>query len=264
MEQAPSAVPDDAAVQVMVLGTYHFAGGNQDVLTVATDNVLTERRQRELVAVADALATYQPTVIFTERVTRPPDYVDTSFSAFSEAQLRTVADERVQIAYRLAKRVDVSRVHGIDERPTDSEPDYFPFGKLMAHAAATGQKSQLDALLEQTQAMVNGFTREMKDLPMAERLARVNAGPMSKPDVYYELAAFDVAEQQPAAELQAYWFMRNAKIWSKLRDLVRPGDRALVVFGAGHKFWLEHMARHSKGFEVVDPVPILRRAVSRP
>ena len=92
------------------------------------------------------------------------------------------------------------------------------------------------------------------------KLLKMHQGPMSSPAFYYELAAFDVGEDQPAAELQAYWFMRNAKIWSKLRDVVKPGDRAVVVYGAGHKFWLEHMARQSAGFAVVDPAPYLEAA----
>ncbi|MEM8713709.1 MAG: DUF5694 domain-containing protein, partial [Planctomycetota bacterium] len=75
-----------------------------------------------------------------------------------------------------------------------------------------------------------------------------------------QLARFDEGEAQPAAELQAYWFMRNAKIFSKLDDVVEPGDRVLVVFGAGHKFWLEHLVRRTPGYRLTKPDEYLRRA----
>jgi len=35
------------------------------------------------------------------------------------------------------------------------------------------------------------------------------------------------------AELNAYWYMRNAKIFSKLMTASRPGDRIVVVLVAG-------------------------------
>ena len=41
-------------------------------------------------------------------------------------------------------------------------------------------------------------------------------------------------------------------IFAKLRDVTRPGDRVVVVFGAGHKHWLEQIARNTPGFAVVE------------
>ncbi len=257
------STPQPSDVQVMVLGTYHMAGSNADLINVEVDGVLTERRQRELRALADALSAFQPTVVFTERVTSPPDYVDPKFAEFSDETLGSNQNERAQVAYRLAKRAAVTRVHGIDEVPSDGEPDYFPFNRLMAHAAATGQQSAIEALLADAKKMVQTFTRTTRDDSIPRKLLKMHRGPMSSPEFYYKLAAFDVGEDQPGAELQAYWFMRNAKIWSKLRDVVEPGDRAVVVYGAGHKFWLEHMARQSPGFIVVDPAPYLEAADRR-
>ena len=63
-------------------------------------------------------------------------------------------------------------------------------------------------------------------------------GFMSSPELYDQLQAFDAGEDQSAAELQGYWFMRNAKIWSKLMDVAQRGDRSVIIYGAGHKFWL--------------------------
>ena len=83
---------------------------------------------------------------------------------------------------------------------------------------------------------------------------------MSSPDFYYALSKFDQGEEQPAAELQAYWFMRNAKIWSKLLDVTEPGDKVVVIYGAGHKFWLDHMADHTDGFVRIDPARYLETA----
>jgi pheromone shutdown protein TraB len=51
--------------------------------------------------------------------------------------------------------------------------------------------------------------------------------------------------------------MRNAKIAAKLMDIARPGDRVVVIFGSGHKHWLEQVLSNTPGFQVVDPLPYL-------
>ncbi|MEM1206917.1 MAG: DUF5694 domain-containing protein [Acidobacteriota bacterium] len=236
-----------------------MAGSDADVINVEVDSVLTDRRQGELEALADTLATFAPTVVVTERVTEPPDYLDPQLVEYSEALLDTDPNERVQIALRLAERANVTRVHGLDEQPQDGEPDYFPFQAVVDHAEATGAADDLTRHIAAAQSMVEEFMAATANDPIATRLLKLNTGPMSSADFYYWLSELDEGEVQPAAELQAYWFMRNAKIWSKLIDVTKPGDRVVVVYGAGHKFWLEHFADHTPGFVRVDPAPYLER-----
>jgi hypothetical protein len=249
-------------VQVMVVGAFHMENPGQDVANAEIESMLTEPRQAELEAVAEALAGFHPTAIAVERVTEPPAYVDPAFETFVPEKLEENADERYQIAYRLAARAGVSRVYGVDEQPSDGEPDYFPFGALMAQAERTGQADALNAEIARIQGMMAEFSATQKDESVAELLIALNApGQMSSPDFYYGTFAYDHGEEQPGAELQAYWFMRNAKIFSKLAQVSGPGDRVVVVYGAGHKHWLDHFAAHTPGFVSVDPVPYLERAV---
>ena len=254
----PAIDPD--AVQVMVVGTYHMAGSNSDLINVETDSVLTDRRQSELRDLANALSEFEPTMVVVERVTDAPDYIDLNYAEFDAQELTENENERAQIGYRLARQMGLSNVYGIDEQPADDEPDYFPFGKLMAHAETTGQAEKLTGLIGAAQTMVGQFTEETADDHIATKLLKINTGEMSSPEFYYKLSAFDQGEAQPAAELQAYWFMRNAKIWSKLMDVAEPGDRIVIVYGAGHKFWLEHFADQTPGYIRIDPSPFLQLA----
>jgi len=253
----PPQTAGDEPIKVMVVGTWHFAGSGSDIVSAKTDNVLTPTRQAELEEVAGLLARFKPTVIATERETAPPDYVDPKFASFTDADLSTNENEREQVAYRLAARAGVARVYGIDEQPSDGEPDYFPFGALVEHAAKTGQGEKLDALIAVVQTMVGEEATRFSALSMRDALIEANAGKMSGADFYFEILKYDEGEAQPAAELNAYWFMRNAKIFSKLIDVTRPGDRVIVVFGAGHKFWLERLIENTPGFVRVDPVSYL-------
>ena len=258
--EAPVAAETDT-VQVMVVGSFHMGNPGQDVANVDVENMLTDHRQAEIAAAVEAIAAFQPTVIAVERITEAPDYADPKFAAYAETDLATIADERYQIGYRLADLVGITRVYGIDEQPSDGEPDYFPFDKLMAHAQATGQGDALNQQIADIQAIVGKLGDLQKDHTVAELLVVYNsAGEFSGDDFYYRTFEYDLGEAQPGAELQAYWFMRNAKIFSKLAQVTKPGDRVVVVYGAGHKYWLDHFAKNTPGFVRVDPIPYLEKA----
>ena len=247
----------DADVEVLVLGTYHFAGSTSDLINVETDNVLSDQRQAELQDLAEALAAFQPTVIVTERVTTAPDYIDPRYLEFDDEMLATVPNERVQVAYRLARMIGTDRVYGLDEQPSEGEPAYFPFGRVMEHAAETGKAEEIQAYLGTLEQMVVEETQRLMAFSMRQALLEVNTGALSSPEFYYALLKYDEGESQPVAELNAYWMMRNAKIFSKLEDVTQPGDRVVVVYGAGHKFWLDHFVENTPGFAVVDPAEYL-------
>lgn len=257
VEAPPSGAAGLQPIEVMVLGTWHFAGSDSDLISARTDNVLSPQRQAELEIVAKRLAAFRPTLVVTERVTAAPDYVDPHFAAFAPDALATNENERVQVAYRLAAQAGVNRVVGLDEQAAEGEPDYFPFGRVAAHAAETGQSEALDGLIADVQKRIGEETARLSKLPMAQALIEANRGALSSSAFYFELLKLDVGEAQPAAELNAYWFMRNAKIVSKLLDVAKPGDRVVVVFGAGHKFWLEQIVGATPGLALVDPVAYL-------
>jgi hypothetical protein len=257
----PTAVPafgQTAPVQVMVLGTYHMDNPGQDLVNVRAADVLTPQRQAELIAVAETLARFKPTVVAIERITTAPAYVDERYAKFSDADLAKQRDERVQIGYRVARRAGLTTVHGVDEQPSTGEPDYFPFDKVQASAQARGQEAALGSLLEQAGRVVAEFGGRQESSTIAELLRAANdERGLADPSLYYALLGLDSGEVQPGAELLGYWYMRNAKIVAKLCDVVKPGDRVLVLFGAGHKHWLEQIARGMPGFEVVDAATYL-------
>ena len=261
MAVASSASPAEPAapIEVMVLGTYHFSGG-ADVANVAAVDVRTPQRQKELENVAAAVAAFRPTAVVVERETAAPDYIDPNYAAFKPSVLKEKTSEREQLGYRIARLAKVARVYGIDEQPSAGEPDYFPFGKLQAAAEKNGAGAKLNALIADAQTLVSRESEKFRTMTMAQALLETNTGPLSDDSFYFGLSAFDRGEDQPGAELQAFWFMRNAKIFSKIMQVAKPGDRILVVYGAGHKAWLEQFARKTPGFSSVDPAPFLRRS----
>jgi len=246
-------------VEVMVLGTWHFDNPGLDLHNIKSDDVRTERRQAELQALADALATFRPTKVMIERPPKRPDLVDSDYAAFTAADLRRNRNEYVQIGYRVARQLALPHVHAIDVRGD------FPYGKVVSFAEARGRSAQLEALNGPVAEMVKDFHRRQPTSTIAELLAGQNRpdGFQSSIRSYYDLLKFGDAAEQPGAELNAAWYLRNARIWTNLMSVAQPGDRILVVYGSGHNYWLRHFATETPGYRNVDPAPFLAQAAAR-
>ncbi len=257
---APSVPP--RPVEVMVIGTYHFDNPGHDINNAKVDDVLKPRRQRELEALSTALASFRPTKIMVEWVAKTPNLVDPRYAEFRPIDLGQKRDERVQIAYRLAQRLGHKTVYAVDEQPEGSEPDYFPFARVADWAKANGAQTQLNAMMVAGAAMSARNEKLLAGNSIGGALAVLNARDSIARDqgLYYGMLEIGDAVQQPGAELNAMWFMRNAKIFAKLMRVAKPGDRVLLVFGSGHNYWLRHFAATTPGYREVDPVPYLKEA----
>lgn len=256
---------DPQAIQVLLVGAFHMGNPGRDVANAEIENMLTPQRQAEIANVVEAILEFQPTVVAVERITDAPAYIDERYNDYTPADLTETPNERLQLGYRLANLAGLDRVYGIDEQPSDGEPDYFPFDKLMAHAEETGQSDKIGAQIAEIQEIVAEFSASQKEKNVAELLIAQNDDVALRESsrFYYETFQYDRGEAQPGAELQAYWFMRNAKIFSKLAQVTKPGDRVVIIYGAGHKFWLEHFSENTPGFERVDPMPYLEKAAAK-
>jgi hypothetical protein len=251
-------------VEVMVVGTYHFDNPGLDLNNAKVDDVLKPERQRELERLADALATFRPTKIMIERVTTNAGLVDANYRSFRAVDLAKNRDERVQLGYRLASRLKLPVVHAIDEQPSAGEPAYFPFQPILEWAKANGAGARLDAVMAKGAAATTRLEAAQKTSSIPKMLADRNraAAIEAEQGMYYELLGFGGIDQQPGADLNAMWYLRNAKIFGKLQLAAQPGDRVLVVYGSGHNYWLRHFITITPGYSLVDAVPYLEKAAA--
>ncbi len=253
------AAPGPEPIQVMILGTYHMGNPGQDLHNAKVDDVRTPAKQAELAQVAARLAKFKPTKIAVEAITDRADFAYAKYEAFTPELLTKNPDERVQIGFRLAHQLGLKTVYGIDEQ--SDTIDYFPFDKVEAYAKEHGQ----EALLAKLHANVETIMRELevaqKNTPVRLLLARTNEPARilkDNNDFYYGLLGLGDRTNQPGADLNAAWYLRNAKIFSKLTQIAKPGDRIIVLYGAGHAYWLRQLVQNTPGFVLVEPNKFLR------
>ena len=254
---AASNHSDAEPVRVMVLGVYHFGNPGLDVNNVEADDVRSPDRQRELDALAEALTRFAPTAVAHEGKGVAP-YLDTRYADFTRRDLTRDRNEIVQIAYRLAAQAKLRRVYAIDEQPDDGEPDYFPFEKLQQFAEQSGKAGELREAVDAS-ALMRMVEKAQTTLSIPEVLLLMNGEPFDD-TFYWRVLSFGAGEDQPGPELAAYWFMRNAKIFNKLIQITQPGDRVIVIYGAGHGHWLREMIEKTPGYELEPVTPYLRTA----
>ncbi|MEO1483570.1 MAG: DUF5694 domain-containing protein [Myxococcota bacterium] len=260
-----SAVAEEAPVQVMILGTYHFANPGLDLVNTKVDDVLAERRQKEIAILVETLAAWKPTKIAVENTAKAPSLELSSYERVKEL-LRTSRNESVQIGYRLGLKLGHRAVYGYDEQPDENEPDYFPMGEVQAFAEQNGQMELLGRLMAEVKAVSAQQEAALPRQSIAESLL-----PHNDPKrvdsmhnrLYYSLLKVGDGDAQPGAVLNALWYMRNAKMFAKIDMIAKPGDRVLVIAGSGHATWLRHFVQRMPGYEAVEAVPYLRRAAGR-
>lgn len=256
---ASAAAAEDQTVKVMVLGTFHMANPGRDIHNTDVDDVTTPQKQRELEDVAQRLGVFKPTKIALEGDAKTDDFTSAPYHSFKPEDLTSNRNEIVQIGYRIAHESHHEDIYLIDE--SSDVIDYFPYQAVVDYAGENGQTAVIDELNAAVEKTIGLFEEAQKQSTIAELLAGMN-DPATIADehdrFYYSLLQLADREAQPGAELNAYWYMRNAKIFSKLIQVARPGDRIIVVFGAGHAYWLRHFVENTPGFELVEPNDYLR------
>ena len=247
---AMAQTPEPEPIEVMILGSYHMGNPGADLHNARIDPVTTPEKQ----------ARFQPTAVAVERIARDQTtMLDHRYPAFTPADLLTNPDERVQLGYRLAHRLGLERVYAIDEQDREGQPSYFPFGDVQSWAVANGAGERLGAMHGEVAAMLADLERRQATETVGQLLAGINAPERVLLDQasYARLMAFGAGDDQPGAVLNARWYARNAQIFARLLQVARPGDRIVVIYGAGHNYWLRRMVETHPAFRLVQPADYL-------
>jgi hypothetical protein len=246
-----------AAPELLILGSPHLANHNRDIANVHVEDVRTPERQREIEAVVAGLAAFKPTRVAVEWSADKQADLDKRYADYRAGRYALSADEIDQIGLRLAARLGLPRVDAINwnEMPPGQESDYdFP-----AWADAHGRGDEWKGLAAASQARADAEARLMACTPISAWYRRFNTPDYRRNDqrAYYAIATFGNQASNPGAAWVGAWYARNLRILDNLRAVARPGDRIVVIYGAGHGFLIDQQARESGAFRVADTLAYL-------
>ena len=235
-QSPPASAAGTGRAEVLVLGVYHMANPGRDLFNTQADDVLAPKRQAEIAQLIEVLRRFRPTRIAVEAAVRD-NRIPSRYQNYVAGTHELSRNEVEQIGFRLAKELGHETVYPVD---ADGE---FPFPRLVDYAKAHGRSGELDTLLAEIGETVKAQSAYLASHTVLETLLYMNADEKVAEDVgfYYREAHFGEPWNWAGPDLLADWFRRNIRIYSNIvRIADDPGERVLVIVGAGHLGWLRH------------------------
>ena len=245
--------------QVMLLGSFHLANNNRDLINLPIEDVLAPHRQAELAQLVENLARWKPTRIVLEWDRSNQNSLDQRYQQYLNGELELTANERDQIGMRLAKRLGHKKVYAVDwaEGAPGDQSDY----DFLTWANENGEADRLTAFIENAQSELHRRAETMRNQSIMDWYHDLNDPEMAAANhrQYFEIATFGDNTANPGAAWVGGWYARNLRIFNNISDLIEPGERVLVLYGSGHIYHLDRFFRETEAAELIDPRRYLRK-----
>lgn len=232
--------------RVLIVGTYHMANNNRDMVKTSWDSPFSSKRQAEIREVVERLQKFAPTKIAVEAPWGNVK-INERYARYLTGGDTLSANELDQIGFRLARELGHKHVYPIDYKKD------MDFDHIIQFAMANGQQRYMERL-QQIMGFIGALDEKRKTLTVREHLSEINDAEAlamgNRP--YLLLAEVGKDSSYIGAEVIAGWYERNLKIAVNLVRLAESStDRILVLIGAGHVTLLQQFLRESPSVEVV-------------
>jgi len=261
--QAGGGGAADPAASVLFVGSYHMANHNRDVHNTRSDDVLAAKRQQEIAEVARLLERYRPTKVMVEVDPSSQAKLDAEFAASCKGDRPLGRDEVEQLGYRIACDLGLPGVVGVNWNelgPIRDEASIDYGAAIERHgqqaqgardmAAGNAQAAQDQAVLDH--GSIGDMLRHLNSPGWLAANARA----------YFHIGLYGTADDPAGANWVMLWHGRNLIIFNNIVRNTAPGDRVLVVYGAGHGNLLRQFAADSGFYRVEDTGRWLRADAS--
>lgn len=240
--------------KVLLLGTFHFRKSNVHIYNEEHQlDILSEQRQAEVEEVVSLLARFQPTKVALECQLDREDAMNRHYLAYREGHRALEPDEREQLGFRLAHRLNHPRVWAIDAWGRD----YDSWELVEEHARRLGRRDFADVPWKARVFNLHRHDDRLKTrVSLREYLRYLNSEERLAVDHGIYLALFNTGRRGDYTlvdHVTGWWYNRNLRIFANLQAITEsPADRILVIIGQGHLPLLRHAVQASYEHELVE------------
>lgn len=249
--------------QVMTLGVFHFAYPNLDAVKVAEEDqisVLDEPFQSEILAISRALLEFRPTIIAVESPPENQAMLDSLYNLHRKGEWTLQRNEIQQLGFRMAAEAGLDRVWCVDDmgRHYDNVWSAFSDSTRMARLIHYYDNFPDSAYLVphpdlRVSSIVENLIEGNDPAHVKERLGVYLLNPFKYEETPGDFFGVDFESGR--------WFNRNLRIFRNIqRTPHTPNDRILVIVGREHLNLLNPLFDASPEFELVSPLPYLKKA----
>lgn len=227
-------------VEVMTLGTFHFAFYNKDIDTIDKADqidVLDPVWQSEIIDIVERISKFNPTVIAIESDLKNQSRTDSLYHEYVSGNYTLRRTESEQIGFRLAKRLGLKTLYCTNAWGTlPADADSVLYG-----SDSTARQQFMDYFYHSPDSL-KMYNKEyvFKTKGILTELQEMNSDDHIKKDLgNYLISVFKYqTEDNPYFGVDfttGWWFNRNLRIFRNIQQItVTPTDRILVIYGAGH------------------------------
>jgi hypothetical protein len=251
-----AAQAQDAAAPVadfLFLGSYHMDNPGRDVHNTRADDVLAEKRQREIDEVVRLVERYRPTRVMIETDAGAQARVDAEFDASCHGDRPLDGDEREQLGYRIACDLGLPGVVAVDWNDLGPIADENGVDYLAAIERA-GQQEERARHMEIGRRNAARSQQVLDNGTIGDMLLHLNSDGWLEANAraYFHIGLYGTAGDPAGANWMMLWFGRDQRIFNNIVRHTEPGDRVLVIYGAGHGNLLRQLAEDSGFYRVHD------------
>lgn len=235
--------------KLLIVGFYHFENPGLDLVKSDLDDHRSEKRQREIEQLTARLAEFAPTKIAVEHPSES-NRMQEKYELWRDGKAQLSASETEQVGFRLAKQFGHDRLYPIDRK---LDLDFEAFMK----SADPDTMKEFQGMV----GMIQSFMSTFKNRPVIDNLALLNSPAADRMGngFYLRMMPSGTGADIPGAKVAADWYARNLYWIANLGRIAKPKDRILVICGSGHASMIRSILRDSIDFEIVDPMPLLKR-----
>lgn len=226
-------------IKVLVLGTFHFSQAPD------FNDMGAPKQQKEILSVVDRLEKFSPDKIAVEFERKDSALVDSLYKAYQEGEHELAVNEREEIGFRLANRLNHQKVHAIDYKKPWGIDTLMKWAKkndteFLDYVNRWNHKTEkLESILQQNYTVGEILALWNSDAVL-DRVQRVR---MRMMEVGADKNYIGI---EPVSSV----YKRNMRIFANLTSVAEPGDRVLVVYGAGHSYFFNNFVRQHPGMEL--------------
>ena len=246
----------EKAVEVLLVGTFHFDNPGLDVAKFKDADILAPKRQKEVEEVAGLLRKFAPDKIFIEALPGNQPQIDSSFALYKAGKKGLGSSEVEQLGFRIAKQLGLSTLYGVDY-----DGAKFPFDSLMKSALEAGQTGITSFVQKTIEDVQISFNEALQKSTINEMLLRENREDLMhlQHEFYFKLLPAGRPDNHIGSYLVSEWWRRNMVIYENiLKRLNGKEEKIMIIFGSGHTAILNQLMKFNSGIKLVSVSEVLK------
>lgn len=248
--------------EIMTLGVFHFDYPNLDVVKTNNEDkisVLEEPYQSEIIAIANAICEFRPTIIAIELDPQKQNEIDSLYKLYKVGKFDLKKAEEYQLGFRIGKKLNIPKIYCVNDwgKQYENIEDLFKDSSRLANF----EQYYYNNLTESKEApKVKSITKELYCLNDSEMIKKRLAVYLDVPFKYEEKEGDFTGVDFETGR----WFSRNLRIFRNIQRIpVAPDDKILLIIGREHLNLLNWYFDVSNEFELISPLPYLEKAKAK-